>query len=336
MPSNGVASSNFKWKVRSASSTVVLSGIDVDASQLVARRERRAVTDVFVSSVLFAGCNIAWRYGSGPAIGIVGFRVAFGAVVAVIVSRIQGAGSWREPLRVRSGRIAVAVQVLGLVAAGTMFRTLDGPLAGLALACVPAVALLVRDRAGVFSTVAALGSSCAAIVGLVFAASEDGRASVSFVAALVAFAFVAIEVWSLRTSELAVEDGLNPTAIVSSTMMSGTIVLLPFALIFGTTSQPGAIWGALGAAFAVALLGTIGRVLRTAALPATGVTAVAASAQINALFTAIGGVVLLQDSLTLMSLVCTIIAASLGATAVVAAARWRLSRQPELGLALDS
>jgi hypothetical protein len=39
---------------------------------------------------------------------------------------------------------------------------------------------------------------------------------------------------------------------------------------------------------------------------------------------------------TPVSLVCTVLAAALGATAVVAAARWRLSRTPDLGLALDS
>jgi len=76
--------------------------------------------------------------------------------------------------------------------------------------------------------------------------------------------------------------------------------------------------------------------MRTTALPAAGVTAVAASSQINALFTALGGVLLLGDAVTSISLVCTLVAAGLGAAAVVSAARWRLSRRPELGLALDS
>jgi len=230
----------------------------------------------------------------------------------------------------------VGVQVVGLVAAGTMFRTLDGPLAGLALACTPAVALLVRDRAGRFSTFAALGSSLAAIIGLTVAAGGEGVNAVTWAGAAIAVAFVAIEVFGLRTSELAVQDGLNPTAIVSSTMISGSIILLPLGLMFGTLQKPWTIWSALGAALAVALFGTIGRVLRTAALPAAGVTAVAASSQINALFTALGGVLLLDDSVTAVSLVCTVLAAALGATAVVAAARWRLSRAPDLGLALDS
>lgn len=294
------------------------------------------MTDVLVSSVLFAGCNIAWRFGSGPAIGIVGFRLLLGAVVAVAVARWQGAGSWRDPLRVRSGRRAVLVQVLGLVAAGTMFRALDGPLAGLALACVPAVALLVRDRSGAFSTIAAVGSSLAAIIGLSFAAGSDSVASVTFAGAFTGLVFVGLEVVSLRTSELAVEDGVNPTAIVSSTMVTGSVILLPISLIFGTLQEPWTIWGALGAALAVALFGTIGRVLRIAALPAAGVTAVAASAQVNALFTALGGVLLLDDSVSIVSLVCTVVAASLGAMAVIAAARWRLARRPDLGLALDS
>ena len=286
--------------------------------------------------MLFAGCNIAWRYGSGPAIAIVGFRLSIGAIIAVLISRRLGAGSWRDPLRVRSGRIAVLFQVIGLLAAATMFRTLDGPLAGLALACTPAVALLVRDRAGTLSTAAALGSSLAAVVGLSVAAGGEGIASVTWAGASIAGFFIAIEVIGLRTSELAVEDGVNPAAIVSSTMISGSIILLPFGVALGSWQQPWTIWSALGAALAVAVFGTVGRVMRTAALPAAGITAVAASSQINALFTALGGVLLLGDAVTSVSLVCTLVAAALGATAVVSAARWRLSRRPELGLALDS
>jgi hypothetical protein len=83
------------------------------------------------------------------------------------------------------------------------------------------------------------------------------------------------------------------------------------------------------------VFGTVGRVLRTAALPAAGVPAVAASSQVNALFTAIGGVLIVGDHASIPSLVCTAIAAVLGATAVVCATRWRLRRSPELGEALD-
>lgn len=254
----------------------------------------------------------------------------------MLISRRLGAGSWRDPLRVRSGRIAVLFQVIGLVSAATMFRTLDGPLAGLALACTPAVALLVRDRAGRLSTAAALGSSLAAIIGLTVAVGDEGVASVTWAGAAIAVFFIAIEVIGLRTTELAVEDGVNPAALVSSTMISGSIMLLPFGLALGSFQQPWTVWSALGAALAVAVFGTVGRVMRTAALPAAGVTAVAASSQINALFTALGGVLLLGDAVTSISLVCTLVAAGLGAAAVVSAARWRLSRRPELGLALDS
>jgi hypothetical protein len=64
--------------------------------------------------------------------------------------------------------------------------------------------------------------------------------------------------------------------------------------------------------------------------------AVAASTQINALVTAVGGVLLLDDHVTAVGLVATLVAAVLGATAVVAGARWRLARRPDLGRALDS
>ena len=291
--------------------------------------------DVLIASLLFAGCNIGWRLGSGPAIGVVGLRAAIGAFVAVGITRRRSSGPWLDPLRLRSGRVAVAVQVVGLIVAGTMFRTLDGPLAGLAIACTPAVALLVRDRSGRLATAAALGSSLAAIVGLSIAAG-DGVDAVTWAGASVAVLFVAVEVIGLRTSEVAVEDGVNPATLVSSTMVSGAMILLPLGLVFGTLREPGTLWGALLGALIVAVLGTIARVLRTAALPAAGVTAVAASSQVNALFTAFGGLVIFGDITSGVSLFCTFAAAGLGAVAVVAAARWRLARQPELGLALDS
>ena len=299
------------------------------------RSRQRATVDIIVASVLFAGCNIAWRYGSGPAIAIVGMRVALGAVIAGLISRRQGAGSWRAPMRTRVGRRAVVISVMGLVAAGTMFRALDGPLAGLAVACVPAVALLVRDRSGRLATAAALGSSLIAVVGLTAAAGGVGSEKVTWLAAAYAVAFVGLEVASLRTSERAVEDGLDPTAIVMASMMLGSILLVPPAILFGALRDPGSLWMAAGAALAVAFFGTIGRVLRTAALPAAGVPAVAASAQIAALLTAVGGVLLKGDPLSLVSLVCTGFAAVLGATAEIAATRWRLARHPEFSAPLE-
>ncbi len=304
-------------------------------SSIVVRRERRAVNDVLIASVLFGACNIAWRYGSGPAIGIVGFRTAIGAVVALLIARRRGADPWTAPLRVRSGRWSVLLALVGLVAAGTMFRTLDGPLAGLAVACIPAVALLVRDRSGRLAVLAALGSSLAAVIGLTVASGGQGVGSVSIGAALLVASFIAIDVATMRVTEVAVLDGVDPTSIVSASMMCGAIVLLPIGLVFGAARDPAAIWGALGAALAVALFGTFGRVMRTAALPSAGVTATAASSQVNALVTAIGGIVLFGDHMSIVSVVCTAAAAGLGATAVIAAARWRLSRRPDLADVLD-
>ena len=311
-------------------------GADATAASSRTRlRERRAVGDVFVSSVLFGGCNIAWRYGTGPAIGIVGYRMVIGAVIAVLIARWRGGGTWLDPLRVRSGRIAVGASIAGLVAAGTMFRALDGPLAGLALACTPAVALLVRDRSGRVAVTAALGSSAAAIVGLTVAAGDAGVDSVSWGDAVIAVVFVAIDVFTLRALEVAVTERVDPTAIVSSTMIGGAILLLPVGILLGAARDTGTLGGALGAALAIALFGTVGRILRAAALPAAGVTATAASSQLIALVTAAGGVVLFADQVTAVSAVCTAVAAVLGAVAVIAGARWRLQRDPGLGAALE-
>lgn len=304
-------------------------------SSRVARRERRAVGDVLIASVLFGGCNIAWRFGTGPAIGIVGYRMAIGAVIAVLIARWRGGGTWLDPLRVRSGRIAVVASIAGLVAAGTMFRALDGPLAGLALACTPAVALLVRDRSGRLAVTAALGSSVAAIVGLTVAAGDVGVDSVTWGDAVIAVIFVGIDVFTLWALEVAVTERVEPMAIVSATMIGGAVVLLPLGVALGAARDIDALGGALAAALAIALFGTVGRILRAAALPAAGVTATAASSQLIALVTAAGGVVLFADRVTVVSAVCTALAATLGAVAVVAAARWRLVRRPGLGAPLD-
>lgn len=305
-----------------------------DSTTTIARRERRAVVDIVVASVLFGGCNIAWRFGDGPAIGIVGFRTLIGAAVAVVISRRMGAGSWRAPLRSRAGREAVLASILGLVAAGTMFRSLDGPLAGLAVACTPAVALLVRDRSGRLATGAALGSSLVAIAGLAFAAG-GGIDAIGWDEAIIAVVFVAVEVWSLRAVEVAVVGGEHPAAIVSASMIGGALVLVPIAFAFGTLWSPSTFASALGAAAVVAVLGTIGRVLRSAALPSAGVAATASSSQINAVVTAVGGVVLLGDVVHLASFASMMAAAALGIVAVVSAAHWRISRDPELAAPLD-
>ena len=301
---------------------------------ITTRTERRAVFDVLISALLFAACNIAWRFGDGVALGVIAFRALFGAAVAALLGwRVKGA-SWRQPLQTKNGIIAVVISVLGLVAAGTMFRTLDGPLAGLALAALPAVALLVRDRSGRLATYCALGSSVAAIVGLLIAIEGESH-SLTWTAAGLAVAFVAIDVAGMRTTEIAMEDGIHPSAFVTCVMVCSTVVLMPLALVTGSFGDSSVIFGSIGAALAVAIFGTVGRLLRAESLPAAGVAATAASTQINALATAIGGIVIFSDEISLASLVATLVAAALGATAVVAAAHWRLSRNPELALPLE-
>jgi drug/metabolite transporter (DMT)-like permease len=301
---------------------------------ITTRTERRAVFDVLFSALLFAACNIAWRFGDGVALGVIAFRALFGAAVAALLGWRVKSASWRQPLQTKNGVIAVVISVLGLVAAGTMFRTLDGPLAGLALASLPAVALLVRDRSGRLATYCALGSSVAAIVGL-FIAIEGESQSLTWAAAALAVAFVAIDVAGMRTTEIAMEEGIHPSAFVTCVMVCSTVVLMPLALVTGSLGDGSVIFGSIGAALAVAIFGTVGRLLRAESLPAAGVAATAASTQINALATAIGGIVIFSDDISLASLVATLVAAALGATAVVSAAHWRLRRNPELALPLE-
>jgi hypothetical protein len=212
-----------------------------------------------------------------------------------------------------------------------MFRTLDGPVAGLALACTPAVAVLVRDRVGGVAALAAVGSSVAAAVGIAHAASGAETATeVGWPAVIIAVAFVGLEVLSMRFAQLAVEEGTDATAIVTGTMVVAAVATLPFAVVAEIGADASTLLSALAAALVVAVLGSLGRVLRTAALPAAGVPAVAASAQVTAFGTALGGVVLWSDSFGPVGVACALVAAGLGVVAVVAGTRWRLSRDIHL------
>ena len=305
-----------------------------DAPAAPVRAERRAVVDVLGAALLFAGCNVAWRYGGGSTVTIVFLRAAVGIVFAWLLGRRRRAG-WRDALRTRAGLVAVLSGAASMVAAGTMFRTLDGPLAGLALACVPAVAMVLRDRVGPLAATAALGSSVAAAVGILGAAGTDDGTDVGWVAVVVAVVFIAVEIVSMRSAQLAVEEGIDPTAVVTASMVAATIASAPFALAVEVTSGTSGFVSAAAAAVVVAGLGTLGRVLRTTALPAAGVPSVAAAAQVTALGTVVGGVVLLGDDLSALDAVTAVAAAGLGALAVIAGSRWRLARDRTLAASLD-
>lgn len=291
---------------------------------------RLAVVDVIAASLLFAACNVAWRYGDGATTAIVFVRALLGAGVAWVIAHRRVSQPWRQVLRTRMGAFAVLSAAASLIAAGTMFRTIDGPLAGLAIACIPAVALLVRDRSGSLATAAALGSSVAAVVGISLAANGGSVGGVGWAALLIAMAFVATEVVAMRTAQLAVAEGADAASLVTASMIVAAVVIAPFALAQTAGADGSVLVSSLVAAVVVALFGTVGRVLRTTALPAAGVAAVAASTQITALATAIGGVVLLGDAFGAVGIVSALTAAGLGALAVVTATRWRQAHDADL------
>lgn len=57
------------------------------SSPALVRSERRAIVDVLGASVLFAACNVAWRYGGGSTFVIVFGRGALGACLAWMIGR---------------------------------------------------------------------------------------------------------------------------------------------------------------------------------------------------------------------------------------------------------
>jgi hypothetical protein len=169
------------------------------------------------------------------------------------------------------------------------------------------------------------------VVGIAHAASGSGTVShVGVGAAALAFGFVALEVVSMRSCQLALEGGTDATAIVTGSMFAAGAATLPFALLAQSGADRSTLTSAVLAAGLVAVLGTLGRVLRTAALPAAGVPAVAASTQVTALGTALGGVVLFSDLLGPFGAACGLLAAGLGVVAVVAGTQWRLARDMTL------
>ena len=292
--------------------------------------------DVLGSSVLFAVCNVAWRYGDGPTVGVVFVRALLGAVLGWVLIRRWRRPSWRTGFGSRPGVVAVVSAAASMVLAGTMFRSLDGPVAGLAIACTPAVAMLVRDRVGGVAAAAALGSSVAAVVGVVVATGGTGEdTSIGWWSVVVAVAFVAAEVISMRSAQLAVEDGLDATAIVTASMVVVAVITAPFAVVAEAGAGSSAWGSAIGAGLVVAAFGTIGRVLRTEALPSAGVPTVAASTQITALGTAVGGVWLFADELTGVGVLSAVLAAGLGGLSVVVGTRWRLARDASLATSLE-
>jgi hypothetical protein len=196
------------------------------------------------------------------------------------------------------------------------------------------VAMVLRDRVGALAAFAAVGSSVAAAVGILGAASTDDGSDVGWAAVAVAVAFIAVEIVSMRSAQLAVEDGIEPTAVVAGSMVAATVATAPFALVAELTGGTSGLLAAAVAAVVVAGLGTLGRVLRTAALPAAGVPSVAAAAQVTALGTALGGVVLLGDDLGALDAATGVLAAGLGAVAVIAGSRWRLARDASLATPL--
>lgn len=292
--------------------------------------------DVLGSSVLFAVCNVAWRYGEGPTVGVVFVRALLGAGLGWFLIRRKHRPMWRSAFITHNGIVAVVGAGASLVLAGTMFRSLDGPVAGLAIACTPAVAMLVRDRVGGLAGAAAVGSSVAAVMGVVLATSRSGSgADVGWWAVAVAVGFVAVEVISMRSAQLAVEDGVDAIAIVTASMVVAAVATAPFAIVAEVGADSSTWLSAVGAALVVATLGTAGRVLRTEALPSAGVPAVAASTQITALGTAVAGVWLFSDELTAVGVSSAVLAAGLGGLAVAVGTRWRLRRDRSLARALD-
>lgn len=112
-----------------------------------------------------------------------------------------------------------------------------------------------------------------------------------------------------HASSVLVAAGMAVGALVAYT---GVLLLSPA----GGTSTSGYI-----AATVVGVMGTTGRWLRASALPFIGSAVASSTSQIAALVTALGGILLLGDSVRAIGVVLSVIAATSAAVAVYRAGR---------------
>lgn len=276
------------------------------------------VSAILGAAALLTACNVIWRYADGNPLALAFERAAFGLIfVTPLLIRAFRDGRARAALRDPVAIVAIIFSGITLFTTTTMFRWLTGPQAALVIATTPALLLIPAHFLSKARPGKAIVWVVISVLAAAFAATSGGLGHLSTSAIIAACAFWCAEMTALLSAERA-RARHQATVLISLGIAAGTIgggIVLAVAWPDHAFYLSGTL-----AAVAVATLGTIGRTLRQFALPHLGSVVTSTSSQLIAVGTAIGGVALLNDHLSVRSAILSIIAATAAVIATVLAA----------------
>lgn len=224
-------------------------------------------------------------------------------------------GTLQSALRDPVALLAIAASAATILVPPIMFRSLTGPQAALVMAVTP-VALVVVSKLLFNRSTRALVAVVISVVAAVIAA-VSGEANTFTSQQLGAAAlFMFTDVLSMLAAERARERH-DAGVLVVTGMAFGAVC---FVAITATahSSLTIATSGLLAATF-VGFFGTLARVLRMHTLPKVGAAVAHSNSQVTAVFTAIGGIIIFNDSIGLVTAIFALIAAGASLVAVVKA-----------------
>lgn len=263
---------------------------------------------VLGAAALFGLCNVAWRFGEGSAATLAATRAAAGLLLfSPVVIRVLWSGALVRALRDATGLAACLLSGATLWAAALMFRSIPGPAAAATIALLPVVTLLVGRLVGTRRTPRrAILAMAVATTAALFAATPVHLTRGLLVPVLL---FLAVEVASLLVAERARQRHEASTLVMGGLLLGAVPAPLLWA---GMPVAESGLW----AAGAVAVLGTLGRLLKSHTQATVSAAVVGSSTQVTALVTALGGVALFADALTAPRLAALLVGAAAASAAV--------------------
>lgn len=246
-------------------------------------------TLVLLSAVLAGVSNVLWRFGEGAAIMLAATRACAGLVLfsPLLVAAVRS-GALRRAASDRGAWPAILLSGATIWTAALLFREVPGPLAAAAIGVSPVVALVVGRVVG--SRHIPRRAKVAIVVCTVAAFVAAGPQTVVASQLLFAALFLSTDVACVLATEHARRRHDASTITVSSLVVGA----IPAPLLWLHT--PAAMSG-ITVGIAVAVVGTLARLLRAQALGSISAAVVASSTQVTALLTAVGGAVIFADTL---------------------------------------
>lgn len=295
----------------------------VSATSNKGMRAGAAVGCLVTSSLFFAICNTAWRFGHGSAFALAGQRALVGVIFFAPVL-VLGLRNGKVAALVRDPVAVAAVIASGstMPAVATIFRWMTGPQAALVLAVTP-VSIIVCGVLVYRRSPRALMPVLVSVIAAATAASVGGLGSFSSKQLIAAGAFVVLDTNSMMLIERA-RQRHDAMLIVAGGMVAGAVGCYGVFLVFQPSGSI-AISGVVAASI-VGIFGTSARALRAHALPHIGSAVTYSSAQMTAVGTAVGGIIVFSDSIGPLSAALGLVAAAASLVATVIAARPSLAQ----------